>query len=192
MSDFRQTIDLREKTKKPDSPQKTVNPIEEIYQDENLGLKKDFSKINRPKIFKPREGLIRLIILVLAVIVVGATVYTLFFRHKGASVDSKAKSWYAIKLVDGEVYYGQVFDVKADPIVVGNVYYNYDQAKDTAASKTDLSKNFDETGSIRLIKRGQETHGPNGSMDIIRSQVLFLEQMKAESKVLKAILEYEK
>jgi hypothetical protein len=98
---------------------------------------------------------------------------------------ASASGWYAVKLVNNEVYYGEITDTGADPLVIKNVYYNYDQVNPEAV-KTE------EGGSLRLVKRGKETHGPDGSMNVIRTQVLFLEPLKADSKVLKAILDYEK
>ncbi|MFH0923104.1 MAG: hypothetical protein V1825_00025, partial [Candidatus Falkowbacteria bacterium] len=54
------------------------------------------------------------------------------------------------------------------------------------------NENTSETGSIRLVKRGKETHGPSGVMNIVRAQVVYMEPLDEESKVLKAILNYEK
>lgn len=160
-----------------------VSPVEKIYQETSEeATKKELQKINKPQVrrVKLNPRLIRVLALILAVLVVSFTVYSLFFRGIAKSSD-----WYAVKLVNGETFYGQVKDTKADPVVMVNVYYNYDQAD---SSKQDTT----ETGNLRLVKRGQETHGPAGTMDIVRSQVLFMEPMKADSKVLKAILEYEK
>lgn len=196
MSDnFQQTIDLRGKMErpKPASPNgrkavlpKTAAPLEKIYQDEDE-VKADLKKISQPKVREPREGLAKLIVFILAFLIVGATVYFLFFRAKGPAANPEAMDWYAIKLVNGEIFYGQIADTKADPVVIANVYYNYDQAKEKDASKA-----VPETGNLRLVKRGQETHGPAGTMDIVRAQVLFMEPLKTDSKVLRAILEYEK
>ena len=196
MSDnFQQTVDLRGKMErqKKAAPPKTITPLEEIYRDENeIKSKTDLKKISQPKVKKSREGLIKLIVFILAVLVVGATVYFLFFRAKGWFYKPNAgQAWYAVKLVNGETFYGRISDIKADPIVMSNVYYNYDQAKQNTAVK-DQANAVSETGNLRLVKRGQETHGPAGTMDIVRSQVLFMEPMKSDSKVLQAILGYEK
>jgi len=190
MDNFQQTVDLREKMEKQRKPA----PLEEIYLGEaGAPPENNLKTFSRPESKEAPQGLIRLTVLVLAVLAVGATVYFLFGRAKGQpAADFKAENWYAVKLVDGEIFYGQVADVKADPVVIDNVYYNYDQAKQAAAGDKDLSKRVEETGNIRLVKRGQETHGPAGSMSLVRAQVLFMEPLKTESKVLKAILEYEK
>jgi len=185
MDNFQQTVDLRKKIEKQKRP---TEPLEEIYRAEaEAKPRADLKTISRPEIKEPREGLIKLAVFILAFLAVGATAYFLFFRSQGAADNPQAQNWYAVKLVDGEIFYGQVADVKADPVALANVYYNYDQAKEK-----DGSSAVPETGNLRLVKRGQETHGPAGSMNLVRAQVLFMEPLKADSKVLKAILQYEK
>ncbi len=206
MSDFQQTIDLRGKMErpKPASPaggsarqaggkavpsSKPITTLEKIYQDEETAKPRaDLKKISQPKVKKSREGLIKIMVFILAILVVGFTAYSLFFKDRGwFNKSAKIPAWYAVKLVNGEIFYGQISDTKADPVVMTNVYYNYDQAKEKDGSKT-----VDETGNLRLVKRGQETHGPDGTMDIVRAQVLLMEPLKSDSKVLQAILNYEK
>ena len=88
--------------------------------------------------------------------------------------------------MNDEIYYGQIDDIKSDPIVIKNAYYNYDQAN------KEKNKEEDKSNNLRLIKRGKETHGPNGTMDIVRSQVVYMELLSDDSKVLQAIINYEK
>ena len=182
MSDnFQQTVDLRER---PEKKRKSPEPLEKIYQAE-AEVKKDFSKISQPAAKRDYGQILRGAVLILAALVLGFIAYKLFFgQGQTIKVD---KSWYAVKLVDGEIFYGQITDIKTDPVVINNVYYDYDQAKAKEAGKA-----AEETGNLRLVKRGKETHGPDGSMNIVRAQVLFMEPLKADSAVLKAILEYEK
>jgi len=195
MSDnFQQTVDLREQMEKKrmsGNAPKSAAPLEKIYEPGDDGVKKNLKKISRPVIKTMPEGLVRLVVIILAILAVGLTVYFMFFRSTGAEQAVKSENWYAVKLVDGEIFYGQIADTKTDPVVMSNVYYNYDQAKLTTGDK-EVSKSIEETGNIRLVKRGNETHGPAGTMDIVRAQVLFMEPLKNDSKVLKAILEYEK
>ena len=179
-TDFQQTVNLKEKPKS--RPEKSrAEGIDKVFN----GSGEEFSKINRPKERKVNESLARRLATVIALIAVLAAVYFLFLRKGGGEENIvKAGNWYAVKLVDGEIFYGQIKDTAADPVIIENVYYNYDQQKgDKAAS---------ETGNLRLVKRGEETHGPDGTMNIVRSQVLYMESLKDDSKVLEAILNYEK
>ena len=190
MSNFQQTVDLRSppERKKP-APKKNAAPIEKLY-DPGPGEKMatDLQKINQPRAGEA-AGLFRLIVLVLAIAVVGGTVYFMFFERPSNADDSKkTKNWYAVKLIEGTIYYGRIVDPKMDPVAIANVYYNYDQAK----QEKDETKTAEERGNIRLVKRGKETQGGDGSMLIYQKNILLLEPLRADSKVLQAILEYEK
>jgi len=189
-NDFQQTVNLREKMKKAKltSQNKRSEQLEHVYNNENGGdVQEDLQKINQPKVRRVNEKLTKLIVIILAIILIGVVAYWLFFsgQPEDAGNTSQEQNWYTIKLVNGEVYYGQISDLSADPVVVSNVYYNYDQVKDDG-------EEVDETSNIRLVKRGKETHGPSGEMNIVRSQVLYMEPLGDGSKVLQAILEYEK
>jgi len=148
--------------------------------------KENFSRFARP-VREPVKNNGRIFFWAALVIAASFLVYWFFFAGGGSwrQKNENDGQWYAVRLVSDEVYYGQVADLKADPVVLKNVYYNYDQNKQVKDAA-------DETGNLRLIKRGNETHGPDGSMDIIRSQIKFIEPLSKNSKVLKAILDYEK
>jgi len=204
-NNFQQTVDLKEqmerrkkqarqrKAKQFASPVSSSalsadSGLEQVYNDgEKDKIRKELQKISQPRANRVNEILLKRLVILLAIILVAATVYLLFFKAEGGEVGRKSSSqkWYTVKLVNGEIYYGQISDLSADPVVISNVYYNYDQLRDG-------KKEVDETSNIRLVKRGKETHGPDGTMNIVRSQILFMEPLKEESKVLQAILEYEK
>ncbi|MEK7202727.1 MAG: hypothetical protein AAB653_00190 [Patescibacteria group bacterium] len=173
MSDFQQIVNLKEKIG------------QQIYSRKlKEKTRKELQKIDRPveNKIKLNFTLIRLVVFILAFLIVGLVTYNFFFKHSAANKEeAKNENWYAVKLVNNTTFYGQIKDIKADPIVTSNVYYNYDQEKDS-------QKQTNETNNLRLVKRGKETHGPAGVMDIVRSQVLFMEPLKADSKVLQAIL----
>ncbi|OGF27841.1 hypothetical protein A2331_07095 [Candidatus Falkowbacteria bacterium RIFOXYB2_FULL_34_18] len=158
----------------------------------NANIKRDLHKIDRPVLREQQEGdnIYKKISLILFILLIGLFAYFLFLTDKNKRNTAEeiiVPAWYAVKLVTGEIYYGEIGDTGADPVVVEKVYYDYDQL-----NGKDVSGGEGETGNLRLVKRGKETHGPEGTMNIVRSQVLFMEPLKEESKVLKAILNYEK
>jgi len=185
---FQQTVNLREKMDrlKRSKPARAsrAEDIDQVFNSEEEGKMagQGYDKINQPKFKQINELVFKRLIILLAIILIGVTVYYLFFKGESEPKD-QMQNWYAVKLVTGEVYYGQISNIAADPVVINNVYYNYDQP----AGGEEKS----EAGNLRLVKRGQETHGPAGTMNIVRSQVVYMEQLKEDSKVLKAILDYE-
>lgn len=60
--------------------------------------------------------------------------------------------------------------------------------KDSGKNISDSSAKSD----VNLVKLGEELHGPNDRMKINKSQILFTESLRDDSKVVKAIGNYKK
>ena len=89
---------------------------------------------------------------------------------------------YAVFLSNNQVYFGNIFDEDDSKVVLRNIYYIQmkGEAKDGFAGQSDVS----------LLKLGNELHGPEDWMEINREHVLFIEQLKSDGKVAKAIDAY--
>lgn len=209
--EFKQTVNLRERLAKPQnnsakenadmkakpafmpakatrtSKQSRAEEIDRVYNDSE-DESADLRRITRPPIQANYAYLYKQIIIVLLLLIIGGGAYWIFFAgaqgKNTPQTNEKTALWYSVKLINGETYYGEIVDTAADPVVLKNVYYNYDQLNSADEQKK-------ESASLRLVKRGNETHGPAGSMEIVRTQVVFMEALKEDSKVLKAILDYE-
>ena len=153
----------------------------------------DPRKINRPVERRVNEAVFKRATIALALALVFFVSFWLFGRSggetesRGEVIGAAEARWYAVKLINNEIYYGQISDTAADPIVIKNVYYDYDQLNQEA----DPDPRSD-SANLRLVKRGKETHGPEGTLNAVRAQVVYMEELAADSKVLRAILEYEK
>lgn len=194
--EFQQTVDLKlkkeEKTKlRPTavSAAKNARGIDQVFQDgknETPGNLKKIEKYQEPRI---DPQVLKIAVMLLMVAIISIAGYFLVYKTFKKNPTEKLSGWYAVKLINGEEYYGEIIDTKADPVVIKNVYYNYDQMKDGVVNKDYVP---DPNQNIRLVKRGKEAHGPDGSMSIVRGQVVIMEPLKDDSKVLKAIIGYEK
>jgi len=96
----------------------------------------------------------------------------------------------AVFLTNGQVYFGKVTDANTQTLVLENIYYlrsagNLQISEDKNSTTTPATDNFS------LVKLGNEIHGPEDKMSINLSQVLFVEDLKPDSKVVEAIREYE-
>jgi len=207
--DFQQTVDLSEKpvpkdkvVSEPKKIKKIIRKkrlkrkaegIDEVFNDdEDVQVQPGMQTIDRPEPKKQSDDeFFKKVTVILSLVLVVTLAYFLFFK-KEVSVDNcdfteSSNGWYGITLVNKEEYYGQIQADKAcsDPVVIKNVYYNYDQLNKETNTETGETKN------LRLVKRGQETHGPDGTLSLTRSQILFIEPLKENSNVLKAILDYE-
>lgn len=169
--------------------------IDHVYNNDEhkFSLKKELSQIDRPRgvqsnFFKQLSVVLLLIIIVMLGFHFLTNKNKLATNQKGiVNTEGGKGNWYSVQLVDNETFYGFIRDTTADPIVLEKVYYNYNQISG------EDKKNQDNTSkNIRLVKRGKESYGPDGTMDIIRSQVKYMEILSKDSKIRKAILDYEK
>lgn len=170
--------------KKNDAREEKNRSIEAFFNDKTTGETKDYfsfeKAISKLKFawLKKYTKIIYIVLIVLALIAAALVIFKVINNKNDVLIK---KEWYAVKLVNDEIYYGQIGNIKSDPLVIEKVYYNYD------------SKNpEDQSNNLRLVKRGKESYGPSGVMNIIRTQILFIEPLKPDSKVLQAIMEYEK
>lgn len=217
MSDnFKQTVDLKEQVERarhperaPDRPRptaakKSVKPapriekkpdrqkawaIDQVYNEDEIIPQKELQTISYPKQRAQRGPMYKNAALIIAGLVIVAFVYWQFIHQTPAGNPNSpgigGTGWYSVKLLNDEIYYGEIGDTTADPVIIKNVYYNYDQLNQDSGT-------VNESGNLRLVKRGKETHGPDGTMSVVRAQVVFMEPLKEDSRVLKAILDYEK
>ncbi len=186
---FKETVNLKDRMdemgerRKP-ALKKKVNKAEEIdrlYETKEKKKNIEFRKINRPQNGGVNSNPYKGLVFVLIVLVVALSYFAFFSKGKPTSEEklSVEEKWYSIELQNGDMFYGLIGDLKNDPLEIRNVYYNYDQEKNSEQS---------ESGNLRLVKRGKEAHGPSGLMNVYSSNVNFIEELGEGSKVLSAIL----
>ena len=102
----------------------------------------------------------------------------------GASTSAPSVSsgkYQALFLTNAQVYFGKSNGMTADTVTRKDIYYLQqgvqNQEKKDEASNTQL----------QLTKLGKELHGPEDMMYVERSQVLFWENLKDDSQVVKNI-----
>jgi hypothetical protein len=66
-------------------------------------------------------------------------------------------------------------------ITLTNVYYFQSQGQSEQPLETTDTKN------LKLVKLGTELHGPTDEMRIVLNNVLFTEELSADSKVVQSI-----
>jgi hypothetical protein len=94
----------------------------------------------------------------------------------------------AVFLTNGQVYFGKVMDVNSQTLVLEDIYY-LRSTKNLQVSEEKLGVST-EADNFSLVKLGKEIHGPEDKMSINLSQVLFVENLKYDSRVVEAIREY--
>lgn len=123
-------------------------------------------------------------IIVSLVVIMGA----LAIEHKrggSAASDIDTTKYQAVFMTNGQVYFGKLSDVTHTYADLTDVYYL--QVQQSVQPATDDKK----SSQVSLTKLGSELHGPTDKMHISRDQILFWENLKEDSTVVKAINDYQ-
>lgn len=101
-----------------------------------------------------------------------------YYRYRG----NRPVGYQAVFLTNGQVYFGKVVRRCDKEIRLTDIYYlqNDKQGAEAVANGQDM----------KLIKLGNELHGPQDMMYINRGHVLFIEDLKPDSRVVKAMQQY--
>lgn len=129
----------------------------------------------------------RLVSLVAALLIVASAVYFLMVAPNGKAfgLGSGSKSYRAVFLDNNQVYFGKLDKVGGQWLKLTDVYYLQENTPpSTPPPKGQTSPRF------TLLKLGrQELHGPTDMMVFNREHVLFWENLKSDSEVVKKIFE---
>jgi len=103
----------------------------------------------------------------------------LAWNLKTRNVESayKPHGYQAVFLTNGQVYFGTVQSKTKDEVFLSDIYYLQSNKNSAGESNDD----------VNLVKLGNELHGPENSMLINRNHVVFIENLRDDSKVVKAI-----
>lgn len=125
--------------------------------------------------------------LVIVLLLAGAVAGALYYKKKDVLPGVNKDKYQALFLTNGQVYFGKLKQSDSKTVEMNNIFYLQVQQK--VQPKPEEAEGNGET---QLIKLGGELHGPDDEMFIDRSQVLFWENLKDDSKVVQAISQYKK
>lgn len=162
-----------------------------------------------------KGAILSVLALVLAVVVLGLViVYGVIVTKDNASklVKIDDSKYYAVFLSNGQVYFGKLANYNTTNPELSDIYYLQlaqspqagtegqatENPEGTEEENTEEGQVLEQPGQttddqgLTLIKLGEELHGPEDSMVINKEQVLFIEKLKDDGKVVKAIDDYKK
>lgn len=123
-----------------------------------------------------RQNKVLLIILVL--IILG--IFSL-----AAGVFLVKSTWRAVFLTNNQVYFGHfLYNPFRSTVVLTDIYY-----LQINQSLQAPGQNQGQLKEVKVVKFGNEIHGPKDKMVILKSQILFWEDLRSDSSVVKAITE---
>ena len=116
--------------------------------------------------------------------IVGAVYFWVATR----SLVSTTGEYQAVFLSNGQVYFGRIEKQNRKDIILTHVYYL--QVQGQLQEKT-TDRTLSDQPDLSLVKLGSELHAPQDAMYINRDHVLFIENLKEESRVVQAIQSYQ-
>ncbi len=128
----------------------------------------------------------KLVVVIISVIILLIATKLVYIKHK-KSYQFQDNTYQAVFLTNGQVYFGHVERQKYEWINLTDIYYL--KAKQQLQ---DQNKNAIDKTDMSLIKLGEELHEPEDLMIINKDNILFIENLKADSKIVKAIVESQK
>ena len=96
-----------------------------------------------------------------------------------------ASKYQAVFLTNDQVYFGKLSSPKSDYPVLRDVFYL--QVTQTLQPQDPKIPPPAGGQQIQLVKLGNELHGPIDEMKINKDHILFIEDLKPDSQVVKAI-----
>lgn len=129
---------------------------------------------------KKKSGMGWLSIVILIIVLLG--VLWFLGKNLGYIGSGKGGSGYqAVFLSNNQVYFGKVANSTGRYATLTDIFYLQ------VAQNLQPSQPSDQ---VNLVKLGEELHGPIDEMQINRDHILFIEDLKNSSQVVKAIEQY--
>lgn len=95
-------------------------------------------------------------------------------------------AWQAVFLTNGQVYFGKLETINRNFVVLTNIYY---LQVSRPLQQPENAPQDEQQPNLNLIKLGDELHGPEDTMYIERNNIMFWENLKNNSNVVRAIEE---
>lgn len=123
--------------------------------------------------------------IVVLVVLVGVLLYV--SGTLDGMLGKRSNAYQAVFLTNGQVYFGKVSNERGTVVEMTDVYYlQVQQAIQPAA------EDGEQKPEVKLVKLGTEIHGPEDEMRINRDQVIFVEDLKEDGKVMQAVRAYQR
>jgi len=100
-------------------------------------------------------------------------------------VSFSKNTYQAVFLTNGQVYFGKLYQPKSQYAILKNVFY-----LQIAQAPQPIKAGETPPANINLVKLGGELHGPTDEMRINRDHILFVEDLKPDSRVVQAIEQF--
>lgn len=136
--------------------------------------------------FEGKKGNGRIVWLIVLIVIVVLILICLISWLGGP----KTSGYQAVFLSNGQVYFGKVSKLSRQYAELEDIYY-LQLTKPLQTQEPPLEGEAATQSKLTLMKLGNELHGPKDTMIINQKHILFVENLKDDSKVVEAIKQYQ-
>lgn len=112
------------------------------------------------------------------------------YRYHSPQAFIRSNEYQAVFLTNNQVYFGKLQQIDKSHVRLTNVYYLRQDANTNGTGQN--ATTAADQGTPKLVKLGDELHGPEDEIIFGENQVLFWENLKPDGKVSKAIADSQK
>ena len=134
-----------------------------------------------------KKSWLLLLVVVIVVVVAG---YFVFMMPTAANTAMTSNGYQAVFLVNNQVYFGKLANQNGQFPVLTDIYYLQVNQPIQPVQTVKGQPVPQANPEINLVKLGVELHGPTDMMKVNRDQILLIEDLRADSNLVKAIDNY--
>lgn len=128
--------------------------------------------------------------ILLPLILLAALVYWVYqgTNQSPKSFGFSKSAFHAVFMSNGQVYFGKISRMNDQFTTIDEVYYlrKYEAPLQPIAANEAASDDKNNP-DLQIVKLGGEVHGPQNRMTINRQHILFIEELKADSRIVETI-----
>lgn len=137
------------------------------------------------KICSTKRKMVKIVVFLVLILFLASLFFFLLksnFLIQGLA--GKKNAWQAVFLTSGQVYFGTINRETKNVLVLKKVYYlQFNQEQQEGQTVVP---------QLSVVKLGQEPHGPEDEMRINKEHIIFIEDLRADSDVVRTIENLEK
>ncbi|MFA6159497.1 MAG: hypothetical protein WC678_00195 [Parcubacteria group bacterium] len=133
-----------------------------------------------------RGGVLGKIIIFVIIVAIAVAGFVFFGKNRNTSSIVDAGKYQAVFLTNGQTYFGKVSNEKSAYVSLSDVYYLVLKRPLQNQQQDGEQPQEQPKSEYSLVKLGKEMHGPI-SMSINKDQILFIENLADDSKVVSTI-----
>lgn len=174
--------DRRVISRQEPAPRQPIDPQPIAEEPKKYRQSPNYQAAEEKKPFK-RRFIVPLVALVVLLLLAGG--WFVLSSKQNAAIGIDGGKYQAVFFTNGQVYFGKLSGSNNSYLKLTDIYYL--QTESTDGSNSVQAASTDQSNNAKLVKLGDEIHGPEDEMIISKDQVLFYENLKADGKVAQAI-----